>query len=204
MSATSSDAFERQAPACELALADAGRALDAQERAVNELRSRAGTLIAAAAIAASFFGGGTFASTRAGAELSIATVAFAVVSAAVLIALWPRHDWEFGARATDLISAYVEPDPLPLALTHRDLALHRARSRARNAAQLRWLFRSFRLGLVALLVEVGAWLAALAERTEPGVMAKSKATDPPKPSLPQPIKPSPMVGESSVRPEPSR
>ena len=95
----------------------------------------------------------------------IATLAFAVVSAAVLIVLWPRHDWEFGASATDLIAAYVEPDPVPLVLIHRDLALHRARSRAGNAAQLRWLFRAFRLGLMALLVEVGAWLVAIAERT---------------------------------------
>jgi len=79
--------------------------------------------------------------------------------------LWPRHDWEFGASAADLIAAYVEPERLPLALMHRDLALHRARSRARNAAQLRWLFRAFRVGLVSLLVEVGAWLVALGDHT---------------------------------------
>jgi hypothetical protein len=93
------------------------------------------------------------------------TIAFALVSAAVLVVLWPRHDWEFGASAADLIAAYVEPEPLPLPLMHRGLALHRARSRARNAAQLRWLFRAFRLGLVSLLVEVGAWLVALTEHT---------------------------------------
>jgi hypothetical protein len=41
----------------ELAYSEARRALDDQERAVTELRSRAGALIAAAAIATSFFGG---------------------------------------------------------------------------------------------------------------------------------------------------
>jgi hypothetical protein len=41
---------ENDAQSYELAFEEAGRALDAQERAVNELRSRAGVLIAAAAI----------------------------------------------------------------------------------------------------------------------------------------------------------
>ena len=45
---------ENKAKSYELAFDEAGRALDAQERAVNELRSRAGVLIAAAAITTSF------------------------------------------------------------------------------------------------------------------------------------------------------
>ena len=163
MSEAAGEPFER-ASAYELAFVEAGRALDAQERAVNELRSSAGTLVAAAAVATSFFGAGAIARDNGGMELQIAIIAFAVASAAVLVVLWPRHDWEFGASATDLIADYVEREPLPIALIHRDLALHRARSRARNAEQLRWLFRAFRLGLAALLVEVGAWLVALTER----------------------------------------
>lgn len=41
----------------ELAYEEAKRALDAQESVVNELRTRSGILIAAAAITTSFFGG---------------------------------------------------------------------------------------------------------------------------------------------------
>jgi hypothetical protein len=41
----------------ELAYDEARRALDAQESVVNELRTRSGVLIAAAAITTSFFGG---------------------------------------------------------------------------------------------------------------------------------------------------
>ena len=55
--------------------------------------------------------------------------------------------------------------PPPLALIQRDLALHRTASFATNAAQLRWLVSAFRFGLVLLVVEVGAWLVALTERT---------------------------------------
>src|SRR4051794_17451894 len=50
------EADENEAKSYELAFEEAGRALDAHERAVNELRSRAGVLIAAAAITTSFFG----------------------------------------------------------------------------------------------------------------------------------------------------
>jgi hypothetical protein len=48
VSDASDDRLEDRAPAYELAFVEAGRALDAQERAVNELRSRAGILIALA------------------------------------------------------------------------------------------------------------------------------------------------------------
>jgi hypothetical protein len=165
MSDTSAEQLEHRAPAYELAFAEAGRALDAQERAVNELRSRAGILIAAAAITTSFLGGGATRGDRSGVGVSVAIVSFALVGATVLVVLWPRHDWQFGTSPKDLIAQYVEPETLPLALVHRDLALHRAASFTGNATQLRWLFRAFRLGLVALLVEVGAWLVALAEHT---------------------------------------
>ena len=46
---------------------------------MNELRSRAGILIAAAAIATSFFGGGTLTGERGGLLVTIAIIAFALV-----------------------------------------------------------------------------------------------------------------------------
>ena len=165
MSDATGDPLEDRAPGYELAFAEAGRALDAQERAVNELRSRAGILIAAAAIATSFFGGGARTEDRGGLLVSIAIIAFALVGVAVLAVLWPRQEWEFGASAQDLIAEYVEPETVPLALIHRDLALHRTASFATNATQLRWLVTTFRVSLVLLVIEVGAWLVALAERT---------------------------------------
>jgi hypothetical protein len=156
----------RRAPSYELAFEEAGRALDAQERSVNELRSRASVLIAAAAVTTSFFGGRVLSETD---DQLLATWlaigAFGAVGLAVLSVLWPRHDWEFSASATDMIAEYVEPESLPLALIHRDLALHRAASYVANARQLRWLFGAFRAGLVALVIEVVAWVVALTERT---------------------------------------
>jgi hypothetical protein len=150
----------------ELAFSEAGRGLDGQERAVNELRSRAGVLVDAAAIATSFFDGQVI---RPGHDqptlVWVAIGAFGIIALTVLAVLWPRHDWQFSANANTLISEYVEPETLPLPLVHRDLALHRAESYRRNADQLRWLFGAFRLGLLMVVVEVVAWVVALSERS---------------------------------------
>jgi hypothetical protein len=155
----------KRAPAYELAFVEAGRALDGQERAVNELRSRSSVLIAAAAITTSFFGGRAVVGDHLDVAVWIAIAAFALVGLAVLAVLWPRHDWQFSADTSKLISEYIEPELLPLPLIHRDLALHRSASYVRNAHQLAWLFRSFRVGLILLVVEVSAWVVALAERS---------------------------------------
>jgi hypothetical protein len=117
-----------------LALNEAGRALDGQERSVNELRSRAGVLIAAAAITTSCFG--ARAVTH---DLSVAAW-FAVVAFAL----------------TDV--------PASLPRIHRDLALHGSASYDRNAQQLGVLFTAFGVGLVMLVIEVGACMIALSEQ----------------------------------------
>ena len=116
---------ENEAKTYELAFDEAGRALDAQERAVNELRSRAGVLIAAAAITTSFFGSRAI-GTEFSAWVWIAVAAFIVVGGCVLTVLWPRSDWSFNASAAEIIAEYVEPEPIEFPLVQRDLALHRA------------------------------------------------------------------------------
>lgn len=148
----------------ELAFEEAGRALEQQERAVYELRAQGGVLVAAAAITTSLFGSRAVSGglTAAG---WCAMSAFALVGASVLVVLWPRRDWEFGANATDVIATYIETAaPVALDRIHRDLALHRAASHVRNAAELRVLAVALRLGLLLLVVEVAAWVVALSER----------------------------------------
>ncbi len=156
---------EERAAAYQLAFEEAGRALDAQERTVNELRSRAGVLVAAAAVTTSFFGGRVLTGQAPPLAGWIAIVAFCAIGLAVLAVLWPRHDWEFSANASDLIAEYVEPENVPMPLIHRDLALHRSNSYAKNAEQLRVLYLAIRGGLAFLVVEVIAWVVALDEGT---------------------------------------
>lgn len=156
----------QHAESYKLAFEEGGRALDAQERTVNELRSRAGVLLAAAAIVTSFFGSRAVGGSDLADADWVAITAFVLVAATVLLVLWPRSDWEFNASPADVIASYIESDePTTLLEIHRDLALHRSSSYDQNARQLKWLFRSFRLGLMALVIEVAAWLVAVAERT---------------------------------------
>jgi hypothetical protein len=148
----------------ELAYEEAKRALDAQEAVVDELRSRAAVLIAAAAVTTSFFG--TRALTDSG-NLDFwawaATISFALLGMTVLAILWPRHDWVFTVNASTFIENYVEhPDgALEIPTIHRDLALHMSASYSVNAGQLRWLFVAFRAGAALLVAEVTAWVVNL-------------------------------------------
>jgi len=146
----------------QLAFDEGGRALDAQERAVNELRSRAGVLIAAAAITTSFFGSRAVTGGELTAASWCAIVAFVLVAATVLAALWPWRDWEFSANPGALIATYIEtPTPATLAEIHRDMALHRSASYDCNAKQLGTLYSTFGAGLILLAAELTAWVVAL-------------------------------------------
>lgn len=150
-----------------LAYDEGRRALEEQERAVGELRSRAGQLIAAAAITTSFFGGQAL---RGHVRLLswVAITCFVALSLAVLVILWPRRDWEFALSPTQFIVTYAEPpegDPLDLPTIHRDLALHMGNSAELNRKQFRWLTAAFRAGTVLLVLEVVAWVVALAAQS---------------------------------------
>jgi hypothetical protein len=147
-----------------LAYREARLSLEDQERSVEELRSRAGALVAAAAITTSFFGGRTLAGR--GVELAawIAIACFVLVGFAVVLVLWPRRDWEFSLAPADFIATYLEPpgEPFQLHMIERDLALHMGRSATLNRRQLRLLTMIFRLGALLLVAEVLAWVLALA------------------------------------------
>jgi hypothetical protein len=147
-----------------LAYREARMGLEDQEGSVVELRTRAGALIAAAAITTSFFGGTTLERHTINAAAWIAIGCFVLVGFAVLLVLWPRRDWEFSLAPDQFIATYLEPPegkPLALHLIERDLALHMGRSAELNRRQLRTLMGVFRFGAVLLMVEVLAWVVAL-------------------------------------------
>jgi hypothetical protein len=85
-----------------LAYDEAKRALDEQERVVAELRSRAGTLIAAAAIT-SFLGGRILSSHHLHPLAWAAIGCFAFVGITLLALLWPWRDWRFTVNAQSFI-----------------------------------------------------------------------------------------------------
>jgi hypothetical protein len=161
----STSPYEDPATGYALAYREARRGLEDQERSVVELRARAGALIAAAAITTSFFGGQTLTRHDVGVAGWVAIGCFVLLGFAVLVMLWPREDWEFSLAPADFVATYLEPtdgEALELHLIERDLALHMGRSAKLNRDQLNTLVRVFRLGALLLVIEVLAWVVALA------------------------------------------
>lgn len=148
----------------ELAYTEARRGLEDQLRSVAELRARAGALIAAAAIATSFFGGRALVGQSIDAAAWVAIGCFVLVGFAVLLVLWPSRNWVFSISPGELVVTYLEPeegDPLAVHAIHRDLALHMGRNAAANRRQLAMLTLLFRAGTLLLVLEMLAWIVAL-------------------------------------------
>jgi hypothetical protein len=148
----------RRAPLYELAFAEAGHALAFQERTLSDLRARAVALVGAAAVTTSILGGPALGGVRHGPAAYFAITAFVASALCALSVLWPRHGWEFTTNVEQLIETYAEPVHLPLALVHRDLALHRAVSILRNQRQLKNTMLVLRAGIGLLALEVAAWV----------------------------------------------
>jgi hypothetical protein len=155
----------RRAPLYALAFAEAGHALSSQERMLDDLRARAVGLVGAAAVTTSILGGTALGGTARGPMTYVAVAAFVASAVCALGVLWPRHGWVSVTDAERMISTYAEPVHLPLALVHRDLALHRAAGLARNHRQLKRNMQLLRAGICLLALEVAAWLANYALAT---------------------------------------
>jgi preprotein translocase subunit SecG len=146
----------------ELVYAEAVRALEMRRDALESLRSRAGVVLSAAAIASSLFGSQA---VRAGLGTFgwIAVFAFLALSLALLLILWPRNDWQDTSLASQILAKGIEVDePLPIAFIRRDLALDMERVYLRNTDSYARLARSFRAAVMLLNLEVLAWILALA------------------------------------------
>ena len=79
----------------------------------------------------------------------------------VVLILWPLGDWEYAARPRRVIETYVEPDPLPLPLIHRDLAYHMDASYLLNRGHLQRLVYLFRACSMLLVAEILMWVVDL-------------------------------------------
>jgi hypothetical protein len=153
---------EPRADGYAIALEEARRALDEQERAVAQLSTRAGLLFSAAAVVTSLLGGPTLARNALDVASWLAIAAFIGVAAAVLAILSPRREWEFALHPTLLIGDYVErtpPAPVPL---QRELALSMGVSITRNQQALDRMMTTFNIGSVLLAIEILAWVVSIA------------------------------------------
>lgn len=144
----------------ELIHATASRALDQQERQVSELRARTGTLLAAAALAASFLGANAL--QRDGiTPLAVAAVLALVLALGLCLSVLVPHTMIFALDARELHDAIYADIDDP-ALVHVRVAYYLHDVRAENQPVVDRLFNRFRLAALALGAEIALWVLALA------------------------------------------
>jgi hypothetical protein len=139
-----------------LAYEAAQRALDKQERLVEELRSRTGVLLAAAALAASFLGREAFREDIRRGFAVIAIAAFlASIAASVYILLPKKGKFVFSLVGAGLYEGlYAHRENLPE--VYRRLAYDLDRFWDLNDVELQKLTNAFRIGAGSLFVEIVA------------------------------------------------
>jgi hypothetical protein len=146
-----------------LAYEAAQRALDTQERLIDELRSRTGLLLAAASVAASFLGREAFAEDPRDGLAIVALVAFLVSVAASLDVLLPRSKgFAFAMVGAGLYEGLYEVKD-DMAEVYRRLAYDLDRCWEDNDVQLQKLVRAFRLATLALSAEIVVLVAMVSD-----------------------------------------
>ena len=129
------------------------RALDKQERVLEELRARTGLLLAAASLAASLLGREAFVEASPAWLVVVALAAFVITLAASLYVLLPRRGFTFALGGPAVYEQlYVHRTDLDE--VHRILAYDVQRFWDENDARLQPVFFAFRIGVGALAVEV--------------------------------------------------
>jgi hypothetical protein len=142
----------------ELAYGEAVRGLAEQSSVLEDLQSRAGTLLAASSLVTSFLGSRAL---NAGFDTwaVVAVVAFVLASLTVIGVLWPRHRWRFVISSSALLEIGVAEQSL--VTVYRELALRREAMYDDNSERMNQLFLLFRLSCIFLILEVIAWIVDL-------------------------------------------
>jgi hypothetical protein len=147
-----------------LAYRESERAIDTQIQAFDELRSRTGLLLAAIAVTASFLGGAALDPENGLGGYGVAAlVAFGAGIGACLYILWPRRDaWLFVMSAKVLLEDWRDEDRLDARAMQRFIAEKKEENYDANEDKMRSLYAAFRVGSLAIGVEVILWILELA------------------------------------------
>jgi hypothetical protein len=137
------------------------RSLTQQEAALNELRGRTGTLLAASSLVASFLGGRAVAAAGHGWLTVAGFAAFGASLVASGYVLWPKPGLIFALRGSVLDSTESD-DAGGLPETHRRLAAWIEQFIDANATIIDQLFWGYRIATVAVFAEVALWMSKLA------------------------------------------
>ncbi|WCB95524.1 hypothetical protein DSM104299_04273 [Baekduia alba] len=147
-----------------IAYDNALRALDRQERLLEELRARTGVLIAASSLAATLLGGRSVENIASSPLLALALVAFVVSLGASLRALRPSDDLVFALRP-DVIYHRLFAFRHDVAQIHVHLANELQRYWDANERHVDTIRRALQIATWSLAVEVLALMSCSAIRS---------------------------------------
>ncbi|MDP9490858.1 MAG: hypothetical protein M3P42_01450 [Actinomycetota bacterium] len=143
------------------------RAVDDQATVLEGVRSRAGTMFAAAALVTTFLGGGLFGEQRSVLtdfepwSLDGVVVASFIGTALLTLAiLWPFR-FRFSISAADMIAILEKrtEDPVTTVEAYREVALSLENLYDRNRTRIVPLLWCFRGAILCLVIEVAAWMS---------------------------------------------
>ena len=148
------------------------RRLDQQAGVLAELRSRASTLIAAAALTTALLGSVALKDEHLAGQRIVADRAlegwewvavggFIALGLVALAIIWP-WGWKFSLDPHKLLAGYVDPpNRQRVDEIERNLAIYLGDYFNDNSTKLKRLFWTFRLGCICLLLQVVAWILDL-------------------------------------------
>jgi hypothetical protein len=150
-----------------LAYDEAIRAIGEQAGVLDGLRSRAGTLLAAASLVTSFLGGqalakptitdGAVVSPDVGTWGWVAIAMFVGLAVVSILILLP-YQWRFVMSPTIILSAGEGGDPVTFTEAQAQLATYHEENYDSNQQRLDRLFWGFRVACVFLAGETVAWI----------------------------------------------
>lgn len=130
----------------------AQRGLDKQERILEEMRARTGTLLAASSLATSFLGSQAFRDQGANSLAAVALAAFVVTIGASVFILLPKRGLAFSEAGSDLLGdLYPLRGDLPE--VHRRLAYELYCLWMSNDSTIGQLTRAYVIASCALAIE---------------------------------------------------
>jgi hypothetical protein len=142
---------------------EALRGLLQQQAAVESLHNRAATLVFASSFVSSLLGSRALADGL-GAWDWLAVGLLLAIGALTVVLLWPYYDLSWRFDPQDLLDTYVDGQaPATMAGMHRELALRIKADWHRNGRVVRRLREAFQLALVLLVLNILAWLLAIAQ-----------------------------------------
>jgi hypothetical protein len=146
-----------------LAYDEAVRTLSEQRQYLDNLGTRAGILLSAAAIATSFLGGQSLRTGGPTGTSWVAIALFFLLGVVVVLILWPRTGWEFAATPRRLVATYIETEePLDISGIYRDLSFHMEDSYVKNQDRIDRLIVYLRVASGLLTLEIVTWIVDLA------------------------------------------